>query len=148
MLDKTLKMAVDVFDECNNKFYDLFGRRYDAIETYRIEDAEMVIISCGAITGTVRIAIDKMREDGLKIGLLRIRLFRPFPKDRLINLLDSVKEVFVLNRAVSYGACSTLTQEIRAALYNSNIKALVYDIVISLGGREVYPETIVDLLSK
>ena len=148
MLDKTLKMAVDVFDECNNKFYDVFGRRYDAIESYRVEDAEVVIISCGAITGTVRIAIDKMREGGLKIGLLRIRLFRPFPKDNLIKLLNSVKEVFVLNRAVSYGAFSTITQEVRAALYNSDIKPFVYDIVISLGGREVYPETIIDLLSK
>ena len=146
MLDKTMKMAVEVFDECNNKFYDIFKRRYDSVESYRVDDAEIVFVSSGAITGTVRIAIDKMRDNGLKVGLIRIRLFRPFPENKLISLLTSVKALFVLNRAVSYGAYSTLTQEIRAALYNSNLKPLIYDIVISLGGKEVYPETIINLV--
>ena len=146
MLDKTMKMAVEVFDECNNKFYDIFKRRYDSVESYRVDDAEIVFVSSGAITGTVRIAIDKMRDNGLKVGLIRIRLFRPFPENKLISLLTSVKALFVLNRAVSYGAYSTLTQEIMAALYNSNLKPLIYDIVISLGGKEVYPETIINLV--
>lgn len=146
MLDKTMKMAIDVFDECNNRFYDLFGRRYESLETYKLDDAEIVFITCGAITGTVRVAVDVMREKGLKVGLIRIRLFRPFPKDKLVNLLTSVKEVFVLNRAVSYGSFSTITQEVRAALYNTDVRSIVYDIVISLGGREVFPETIINLL--
>lgn len=146
MLDKTIKMAVDTFDDCNNEFYNIFKRRYDSVECYRLDDAEIVLVSSGAITGTVRVAVDKLRDSGLKVGLIRIRLFRPFPKNKLIDLLTSVKSVFVLNRAVSYGAYATLTQEIRAALYGSNIKAIIYDIVISLGGKEVYPETIVNLV--
>jgi pyruvate/2-oxoacid:ferredoxin oxidoreductase alpha subunit len=146
MIVKPMKKAIDVFDECNNKFNDIFGRKYESLETYKLDDAEIVFITCGAITGTTRIAVDMLREQGLKIGLIKIRLFRPFPKDRLINILNTVKEVFVLNRAVSYGAFSTVTQEVRAALYNIAQRPLIYDTVITLGGREVYPETIINVL--
>jgi pyruvate/2-oxoacid:ferredoxin oxidoreductase alpha subunit len=148
MLDKTMSMAVETFEDCNNRFYNIFGRRYDSVETYRLDEAEIVFVSSGAITGTVRVAVDRLRDAGLKIGLIRIRVFRPFPKCKIVDTLKSIKEVLVLNRAVSYGASSTLTQEIRAALYNTQVTPKVYDIVISLGGKEVYPETIMNLIEE
>ena len=147
MLNKTMESAFEIISDCDKLFCRTFGRSYGNVETYRVEDADTVIITCGAITGTVRIAVDMLRNDGQKVGLIKLRLFRPFPKIELMKALSKTKDLIVLNRSISYGTSGTITQEIRSAMYNINLRPSIYDVIVSLGGKEVYPETIIDIVS-
>ncbi|MDY6820844.1 MAG: pyruvate ferredoxin oxidoreductase [Deferribacterota bacterium] len=146
MQDKAIKDACGLFKTCNNEFYKIFERKYSAIEEYRMRDAEIVFITCGAISGTVKVVVDELREDGLKIGLLRVILFRPFPRHELVKKVDNISKLIILSRSISYGANATLAQEIRSALYNVTKRPAIYDVVISLGGKEVFPGEIKNII--
>ncbi|MEA3333725.1 MAG: transketolase C-terminal domain-containing protein, partial [Pseudomonadota bacterium] len=108
--------------------------------------SETALICCGAMTGTARVAVENLRENGTSIDLFKLRLLRPFPNRELAEALKDKKRVIVLNRACSYGVGGTLSQEIRAALYNLQQRPLVNDVMISLGGKEVFPETIAEIV--
>ena len=137
--------SFEVLRDCHNLFEDVFGTRYDLIEAYRCDDAETIFLVSGALTGTTRVAVDMMREKGMKVGLIKLRVFRPFPKDALQHIIGGHQDIIVLNRAVSYGAQGTLTQELRSAFYNVDDKPVIYDVIISLGGKEVFPETLMEV---
>ncbi|MFW6055050.1 MAG: pyruvate ferredoxin oxidoreductase [Thermodesulfobacteriota bacterium] len=141
-LAKTMKHVPRTLGEGCERFQSLFGRTYQNLEGYRLEDAETVIVCSGALTGTVRIAVDKMRDRGQKVGLLKMRLFRPFPQDELLEKLAGAANVLAFNRAVSFGAGGTLSQELRSALYHLEARPRIFDVIISLGGKEVFPETV------
>jgi pyruvate ferredoxin oxidoreductase alpha subunit len=112
------------------------------------EDAEIILVITGALTGTVREALVSLRRDGHKIGLIKLSLIRPFPQADLVKAVGTCPRIIVLNRAVSYGAGGTLTQEVRSALYHLPHKPQVIDLILSLGGKEVFPETIEDIVAK
>ena len=103
--------SFEVFRDCHDLFENVFGTHYDLIEAYRCDDAETIFTVSGALTGTTRVAVDMMRKKGMKVGLIKLRVFRPFPKDALQQIISGDQDVIVLNRAVSYGAQGTLTQE-------------------------------------
>ncbi len=143
-LSGTMAEAGEVLNQCEAEFEKSFGRGYKAVMNCIEGDREspLAIVSCGALTGTVRVAVEELRQAGVAVDLIRLRRFRPFPGAELAAALKNKKEVIVLNRAVSYGAGGTLAQEIRAALYQLPEPPAVYDVIISLGGREVFSETI------
>ena len=143
-LSGTMAEAAEVLEACENEFDEIFGRRYEAVMAGPEGDREspLAIVSCGALTGTARVAVEELEREGIAVDLIRLRRFRPFPGAELAARLKGKSEVIVLNRAVSYGAGGTLAQEIRAALYPLDNRPEVYDVIISLGGREVFPETI------
>ncbi|MFO7840225.1 MAG: pyruvate ferredoxin oxidoreductase, partial [Desulfosalsimonadaceae bacterium] len=145
---KTMKTVPKVLEKEFDRFEKHFGRRYSSLETYLTEDAEIVILVSGALTGTSRVGVDRLREQGVKAGLVKLRLFRPFPQQALIEALGSCKRVLVFNRAVSYGAGGTLSQELRAAFYHLQKRPAVFDVVISLGGKEVFPETVEEVVNQ
>jgi len=147
-LAKTMKSVPGRLKETYAGFEEHFGRPYASLETYRTEDAETIILVSGALTGTTRVAVDAMRQDGLKVGLAKLRLFRPFPQDELIQALGSCRRVLVFNRAVSFGAGGTLSQELKAAFYHLKDRPGVFDVVISLGGKEVFPETVAEVVDQ
>lgn len=142
---KTMQQAKKELNLVHQDFAAVFGRSYQGIESYCLEDADTVFVCSGALAGTARVAIKKMRSQGKKIGLCKLRQFRPFPKEELLGLLSDKPKILVMNRAVSFGAGGTLSQELRAAFYSLDKRPLIYDLVVSLGGKEVYPETIMDL---
>ncbi|MCF8105163.1 MAG: pyruvate ferredoxin oxidoreductase [Desulfohalobiaceae bacterium] len=146
-LAKTMKHVPRTLGEGCARFQSLFGRTYQNLEGYRLEEAETVIVCSGALTGTVRIAVDKMRGRGQKVGLLKMRLFRPFPQDELLEKLAGADNVLAFNRAVSFGAGGTLSQELRSALYHLETRPRIFDVIISLGGKEVFPETVEDVVA-
>ncbi len=140
----TMAEAGELLAACEEEFEQHFGRRYGAVMSGVEGDRQspLAIVCCGALTGTVRVAVEELCQEGVAVDLVRLRRFRPFPGAELAAALKNKQEVIVLNRAVSYGAGGTLSQETRAALYHLPERPRVYDVVISLGGREVFPSTI------
>jgi pyruvate ferredoxin oxidoreductase alpha subunit len=128
----------------------MFGRDYSAmVEGYRLDDADTAIVAMGSICGTTKDAIDEMRQEGKKVGLLKIRVFRPFPSEDIEKALAHVKRVAVLDKNISLGAKGALALEVKDALYTSGIP--VKDYIIGLGGRDVRKKdikAIVDLAEK
>ncbi len=139
-----------VIHEAGKEFGRMFGRDYSAmVEGYRLEDADTAIVAMGSICGTTKDAIDEMRDEGKKVGLLKVRVFRPFPTEDIAKALAHVKRVAVLDKNISLGAKGALALEVKDALYSSGIP--VKDYIIGLGGRDVRKKdikAIVDLAEK
>jgi pyruvate ferredoxin oxidoreductase alpha subunit len=136
LIDKAVRDATAVIRKAGSEFNDLFKRDYsELVEGYRLEDAETAIIAMGSICGTIKDAIDEMRNDGNKVGLLKIRVFRPFPEEDLKKALAHVRRIAVLDKNISLGAKGAAALEVRDALYGSGIP--VTGFVLGLGGRDV-----------
>ena len=135
-MDRSLKESKAIIHMAGKEFGRMFGRDYSAmVEGYRLEDAETAIVAMGSICGTTKDAIDEMRDEGKKVGLLKVRVFRPFPTEDIAKALAHVKRVAVLDKNVSLGAKGALALEVKDALYSSGIP--VKDYIIGLGGRDV-----------
>ena len=119
------------------------GRRYSALEPYRLGDADRALVCLGSTAGTVKDVVDDLRERGERVGLVRVCSFRPFPRAELRGALRGVEEVVVLDRAVSPGATPPLAAEVAAALYGSPARLGSY--VYGLGGRDLHAEGIRDV---
>jgi len=140
--------ALPGFQKVEDEFAAIFGRRYGAIEAIHCEDAEIVFMTSGTITSTTRLVVQRLREQGEKVGLLKIRLFRPFPTDLLRGALKNAKKIAVIDRNFSFGASGIFAQELRAALCNCSPRPLVYDYIAGIGGRDVTPDVIEDIYQK
>ncbi len=145
-MDQAQKRAKGVIAKYGKEFGTLFGRDYSGLlEAYHLDDAETAIIAMGSICGTIKDAIDEMRAAGKKVGLLRIRVFRPFPSDEIAKALANVKRVAVLDKNISLGAKGATALEIRDALYGSTIPVKGY--VLGLGGRDIRKKDIKEIVS-
>jgi pyruvate ferredoxin oxidoreductase alpha subunit len=122
------------------EFKTLFSRDYGLFEAYRCEDAEIVLVMAGTTAGTCRQVIDGLREKGERVGLLRLRLFRPFPVQALRSALGDARKIAVLDRDCSFGAGGIFAQELRAALYGAANPPSVFSYIAGLGGRDVTPQ--------
>jgi len=131
---KAKEPILQVAEEFGNKF----GRKYDLIEGYKLEDAERVIIALGSTCGTARVVVDELREKGEKVGLLKIRVFRPFPADEIAKALSKIKTIAMLDRVDSLsGQGSPIYTEVKAALFNLPNKPNLVNYVYGLGGRDI-----------
>ena len=129
-------------DRIEEEFAAIFDRRYGAVEAVGCQDADIVIVVTGSVTGTSREVIEGLRSRGEKAGMLKLRLFRPFPLEGIRRILGGVRKVAVIDRNFSFGASGIFAQEIRAALCNLPGHPPVYGYVAGLGGRDVTPEQI------
>jgi pyruvate ferredoxin oxidoreductase alpha subunit len=113
-----MERAKAKFDAIDKEFGDFFGRYYGGqIEEYRCDDADIILVSSGSAAGTAKTVVDAQREKGLKVGLIKIRMYRPFPKEKLIKALKGRKAIGVLDRSICFGwNCGPMYQEIRALL--------------------------------
>ena len=133
------QVVLDVAEE----FAQLSGRKYGLFEAYRLEDAERAVVMIGSAAGTTKDAIDRLREKGEKVGLLKIRLYRPFPADAIAEALKNVKAVAVMDRAEGYSNHGgPLGADVMAALFRARSAALAANIIYGLGGRDVRVEDI------
>lgn len=131
------QVVLDVAEE----FAQLSGRKYGLFEAYRLEDAERAVVMIGSAAGTTKDAIDRLREKGEKVGLLKIRLYRPFPADAIAEALKNVKAVAVMDRAEGYSNHGgPLGADVMAALFRARSAALAANIIYGLGGRDVRVE--------
>ncbi|MFH1075984.1 MAG: pyruvate ferredoxin oxidoreductase [Pseudomonadota bacterium] len=131
------------------EFAKLYGRTYKPIETYRIKDAKIVLITMGSISETAMTAVDRMRDSGMPVGLVRFRLWRPFPMQDLLKALDGIKTIAVIDRAISYGGQGgPVFMEVKSALYNQQKRPQVFGFVAGLGGRDVTTDTFIEIADK
>jgi pyruvate ferredoxin oxidoreductase alpha subunit len=124
-------------------FEKISGRRYGLFEEYRMEDAELALVLIGSTAGTAKAAVDKLREDGVKAGLVKIRVFRPFPGEELARALAGTRAVAIMDKSEGFSANGgPLFAETRSALYDLKERPYLIDIVYGLGGRDVKVEDI------
>ena len=120
------------------EFGDLFGRYYSVIEKYKTDEAEILLLMMGSFSETAMLAVDKLRSEGKKVGLVRIRLWRPFPFNELRNAVCNAKTLIVLDRAISFGGPGgPVCSEVRSALYNEINKPQIIGFIGGLGGRDI-----------
>jgi pyruvate ferredoxin oxidoreductase alpha subunit len=133
-----MQHALGVFDMLAREFEGVSGRRYRSLEPYRLDGAEHAIVCLGSSGGTVKDAVDTLRERGEPVGLLEVRSFRPFPEEQLREALRGLQRVSVLDRADSPGGAPPLFAEVAAARNGVNVELRSY--VYGLGGRDLHPE--------
>ncbi len=137
---KGLLSSKEVIKKVGQEFKDAFGREYGLFEAYEMDDAEYVIIAMGSVCGTTKDVVDALRENGVKAGLLKLRVFRPFPYTEIADALSNAKAVAVLDRVSPAGAQGgALYTEIRSALYDANNRPPVINYTYGLGGRDTQP---------
>jgi pyruvate ferredoxin oxidoreductase alpha subunit len=134
--------SIDVVKQTFADFKEFSGREYHVVEPYQAEDAEEIIIAMGSVIGTAQLAVNKLREQGRKVGLVGIRLWRPFPKDDLFNVIKNAKSVAVMDRAAPMGTTGALFQEVSAVLIQNEMMKPVLDYIYGLGGRDTTYEHI------
>ncbi len=141
---KSLIPAID------KDFGSAFGRSYGGmVEEYRCEDAECVLVAMGSVAGTARLVVDKMREEGHKVGLVKIRFYRPFPKELIHSLFGRVKAVGVIDRNLSFGYEGALYADVKAALYNPHgTNPVTLNFIAGLSGRDITKENLENMYQK
>jgi len=133
-IKNSLKAIPEIFAE----FKRHFGVEYDFIETYKLNDADMAIVVLSSTAGTTKVVVDELRAQGKKVGLLKPRFFRPFPKDKIIQALSGLKAVAILDRSESFSnQGGPLFTEIRSALLDEPKKPLTVNYIYGLGGRDI-----------
>lgn len=145
-----MTQAVALFDEVENEWERRFDRRYGAVESYRAKDAQLLLVTSGTITSTARYVVDRRRAKGEEIGVVKVKMFRPFPTAAIRRALRGVRQVAVLDRNISPGHSGIFAEEIRAALYDVPLddRPTVFGYVVGLGGRDVTPAVIDDIVDQ
>ena len=144
-MQESMTQALEVAKSVDQEFAAIFGRSYGIIEAYRCDDAELMVITSSTVTSTAREVIDRLRDEGRRVGLLKIRLFRPFPAEELRRLCAGAAKLAVIDRNIGFGVGGIFAQEVRAALYN-HLVVPVYGFIAGLGGRDITPETILEIV--
>ncbi len=130
-------------------FGDMTGRYYNPVETYKTEDAETLLVIMGSFGETASAAVDLMREEGRSVGLVKIRLWRPFPFEEFKKATLGAKQLVVIDRAVSIGGPGgPVASEVKSALYGEVMHPVVYNFVAGLGGRDVSPADFIKMVDK
>jgi pyruvate ferredoxin oxidoreductase alpha subunit len=136
---------LEVWDEFGKKF----GRHYSPVETFMAEDAEILLLTMGSFSQTAELAIEKMRGEGKKVGLVKLRLWRPFPFEELREALRDAQLLVVFDRCLSYGGTGgPVCGEIKAALYGEEKKPKVVSFVGGLGGRDILPDHFEQMINR
>jgi pyruvate ferredoxin oxidoreductase alpha subunit len=139
----------DVLEEIWMDFNDLFRRQYSSVETYMTADAEVVLVTMGAIGETARTAVDEMRADGFAVGLARIRMWRPFPCKQLVTILQDATTIAVVDRILSPGAAGgPMATEIRSLFYRHVEPPQIFNFIAGLGGREISRRTFREIVKR
>ena len=134
---EAMKRAKKVILEVSKEFEELTGRKYEFFEKYKMEDSEFVIVCMNSTAGTAKAAIDELRAQGIKAGLLKIRMFRPFPAEEVAESLKNAKAIAVLDKADSLnGAGGALFEDVVSGMYVSNIHVPTVNYVYGIGGRD------------
>ena len=141
-LEVAIENSKAVIEEVGKEFGEKFGRSYGLIEEYKSEDADIIILAMGSICGTIKDVIDEQREQGKKVGLVRVRSYRPFPKEALKAAVKDAK-LAVLDKNISFSSGGALYLDSCSALDNE-----IYGFIIGLGGRDITPSDIEEIIEK
>jgi pyruvate ferredoxin oxidoreductase alpha subunit len=137
---EAMEQAMPVILDVTAEFNARFGRSYGLFEAYRLEDAEVGLVVLNSTAGTAKFVVDQLRDEGLRVGLLKPRVFRPFPTRELVDALKHLKAIAVMDRSISFGIMDNggpLFSELAAAFYVYGPKVPMIDYVYGLGGRDI-----------
>ncbi|HPM76792.1 MAG TPA: pyruvate ferredoxin oxidoreductase [bacterium] len=137
----------DVAREVGREFGEVFGRSYDLVEAVDCDDAETVLITTSTTSSPGRVIVKKLREQGRKVGLLKLRFFRPFPNEDICRVLAGKKRAVVIDRNISFGKSGIWADEIRGALTLIDDRPDVYCYITGLGGRDITPQVIEEIIA-
>lgn len=137
-LQQELRKSIPIFEEIDTAYQSVFGRGGSPIlSPYRCEGADFIVTAMGSLSNRIKDIVDELNAEGLKIGVLSVHLYRPFPQDQIIAALEHVKGVVVIEKALSYGNQGALFGDIKAALYPCDQRPFIHSYIIGLGGREI-----------
>ncbi|MDA3779094.1 MAG: hypothetical protein PF487_02495 [Bacteroidales bacterium] len=143
---KAMIDSLEVIKNVDKEYGDKFGRYYNGlIDTYMCEDADVVLVTVGSVTGTVRIVVDKMRKEGKKVGLLKLRYMRPFPEKEVNEILKNKEVIGVLDKDISFGFEGTIFTNVNSALSRLRKNPSSYNFVAGMGGRDISKQDIEDM---
>ena len=134
---EAMRNAKKVILEVADKFEKMTGRKYGLFEEYQLKDAEIAIVCMNSTAGTTKAVVDKLRANGVKAGLLKIRVFRPFPVEEVAKALKNVKTIAILDKADSLnGAGGALYEDVTSAMYTENVHVPAVNYIYGIGGRD------------
>jgi len=149
-IQRDMEKAKDVITSVHEEFARVFGRNYLQVEGYKADDAEVVMVLSGTVASTGRDAIDFLRGKGERVGMVKVKTLRPFPREEVIEALKGKKKVAVIDRNFSPGATGIWAQEIKSALYElpEHERPIIYGYIAGLGGRDISVNTIEEIYRK
>ena len=137
-MHKAMDNAKNLIPEIDKEYGRKFGSEYGGhIEHYCCEDADIILLTMGTIGIEAKVAVDRLRKNGLKVGTARLRVFRPFPKEEIHKLARNAQMLTIVDRQISYGMEGSLFSEVKASLYGQEEKPLTVGFIAGLGGRDV-----------
>ena len=144
-MQKALENSIEIIMNVHDEFSEKFGRSYGngIYKTYLIEDADIIIFAMGSVASQARNVISQLRKNGLKVGLVSLKLFRPFPVSQLRELFNNTSLVVVFDRDIGYGYEGVLSYELKAALYGLKQSPFIKGFIVGLGGRDVTDQHII-----
>jgi pyruvate ferredoxin oxidoreductase alpha subunit len=145
---KALMDSFSVIEEVFDKFAQLTGRKYNLVEDYKLEDADVALVVMGSAYETAMLAVDRAREEGIKAGLIMPRSFRPFPYNEVAKKLKNVKAVAALDRSMPMGTTGALYNEVAGALAANGQNAIMTNYIYGLGGRDTTVEHILEVINE
>ncbi len=146
---KAMERVPEAFHRIEQHYQSLTGRSHGgAVSHYRTGDADAVLVTMGTMTTTARTVVDEMRAEGNKVGLAKLRLFRPFPAEEFRELARRTDRIGVVDRSFTFGAAGPAATEVAAALYRSSHHPVLSSFLVGIGGREVTPNHIREMFGR
>ena len=146
--EPAMEEAKNSYLQIGKELSKITGSEYGYFEEYQLKDAKAAIVVLNSTAGTAKAVIDKLRKNGKKVGLLKPKLFRPFPYKEIGNALKNIGSIAVLDRSESYGAYAPLFSEIKNACYDTKSKAKLHSCIFGLGGKNIYESDIESIFDK
>ncbi len=143
-MELAMQRSLKVIKRVNKEFAEIFGREYGSVEEYYCEDAEIILITMGSLCSTIRDVVDELRANGEKVGMLKIRTYRPFPKEDIYNAIKHANKVAVLDKNITFGVGGALYTDLKSSISDVD----VYGFIVGLGGRDITPTHINDIVNK
>ncbi len=149
LLQEALQNSRETITKVGREFGELFGRSYaNMLWEDRLGDADIVIVAMGSLAMEAIVAANMLREEGHKVGVLGLRVFRPFPKADMVEALKKSRLIVVFDKNISYGSEGATCSEIKSALYGSGVNAVIRNFIVGLGGRDVKARELADAVNK
>ena len=149
LLQEALQNSRETITQVGREFGELFGRSYaNMLWEDRLGDADIVIVAMGSLAMEAMVAANMLREEGHKVGVLGLRVFRPFPKADMVEALKKSRLIVVFDKNISYGSEGATCSEIKSALYGSGVNAVIRNFIVGLGGRDVKARELADAVNK
>ncbi len=149
LLQEALQNSRETITKVGQEFGELFGRSYaNLLWEDRLDDADIAIVAMGSLAMEAIVATDMLRQEGHKVGVLGLRVFRPFPKADVVKALKRCRLIVVFDKNISYGSEGATCSEIKSALYGNNVSAVIRNFIVGLGGRDVKARELADAVKK